>query len=140
MTILNLGWVIAHDDIHQANIRRKPILLGRDAKPAGAAAKDPAAAEIARLAAHYLGTKHPTPRRLLSGPIEPPNPSRYLDVQLDTLKRMFGDMKGAGYRQNFKYIAYRSLHVMQSRATRDLGDTRIFKQDDIQSLLTARAR
>jgi hypothetical protein len=29
---------------------------------------------------------------------------------------------------------------MQSRATRDLGDTRIFKQDDIQSLLTARAR
>jgi hypothetical protein len=66
--------------------------------------------------------------------------SRYLDVQLDTLRRMYDGMRGASYRQNFKYITYRSLHVMQSRGVRDLGDTRIFKPREIQGMLVERLR
>ena len=138
MTILNLGWVIAHNDIHQANIRRMPILLSRE-PPAGAAAgKDRTSSELAKLAAQYVGTKHPSPRKIRTATA--PNPGRYLDGQLETMKRMYDDMKGAGYRQNFKYIAYRSLHVMHSRGTRDLGDTRIFKPSDVLTLLSVRSR
>jgi MinD-like ATPase involved in chromosome partitioning or flagellar assembly len=140
MTILNLGWVIAHEDVNQANIRRVPVLLSRETKSA-APAPSAAQAELAKLAAHYLGSKHPAPRKpRLAREAAHPNPSRYLDVQLDTLKRMYEDMKGASYRQNFKYIAYRSLHVMSSRGTRDFGDTRLFKRAEIQAILGIRAR
>jgi hypothetical protein len=53
---------------------------------------------------------------------------------------MFGDMKGASYRENFRYLAYRSLHVMESRRASDFGDTRIFKQSEMQQALSRRGR
>lgn len=54
--------------------------------------------------------------------------SRYVEVQLDTLVKMQSNLTGAGYHENFKYVAYRSLHLMQSRGPREFGDTRLLKE------------
>jgi hypothetical protein len=146
LTILNLGWVVAHEDIHRANIRRAPALLPRVPHAAAAPAahvKDPLSSELARLASQYLGDRPvlrspaPAPKRPVPGPS---SGTRYLDVQLDTLRRMSEDLKGASYRENFKYIVYRSLHVMKSRSAWDFGDTRIFKEAEIPALLQQRGR
>ena len=138
MTILNLGWVIAHPEINKANMKRVPVVLQAEEKPAAAPKKDAAATELSRLAAQYLGVKPGTVRP----PTNPfkPDPRIYLDNQLDTLKKMYDDMKGASYRENFKYLAYRSLHVMTSRRAGDFGDTRIFKQAEIGQALSRRPR
>ncbi len=69
-----------------------------------------------------------------------PRASQYLDVQLDTLRRMYDDMKGASYRENFTYLTARSLHVMSSRRTSDFGDTRLFKTSELQQALHERGR
>jgi MinD-like ATPase involved in chromosome partitioning or flagellar assembly len=138
LTILNLGWVIAHDDINRANQRRVPALLAHESVPA-AHKRDAVAGEISRLAALYLGVKAPSAPKPAAVPRADSktsvDPSRYLDVQLDTLRRMGDDLKGSSYRDNFQYIAYRSLHLMESRAPRDFGDTRIYKEAEIRAML-----
>jgi MinD-like ATPase involved in chromosome partitioning or flagellar assembly len=136
LTILNLGWVIAHADINKANNKRVPILLQRDEKPA-TPKKDSAAQELSKLATQYLGRK-PAPVPVQERVFRP-DPKTYLETQLDTMRRMYDDMKGSGYRENFKYIAYRSLHVMSSRRASDFGDTRLFKQSEMQQALSRRS-
>jgi MinD-like ATPase involved in chromosome partitioning or flagellar assembly len=138
LTILNLGWVIAHDDINRANQRRVPVLLGPE-RAATPARHDPVAAELSKLASRYLGIRTPGPSKPLARPAfvtkATIDPSRYLEVQLDTLRRMGDDLKTASYRDNFKYIAYRSLHLMDSRAPREFGDTRVYKESEIRAML-----
>ena len=68
-----------------------------------------------------------------------PDPKTYLETQLDTMRKMYDDMKGASYRENFKYLAYRSLHIMSSRRASDFGDTRLFKQSEMAQALARRA-
>jgi len=53
---------------------------------------------------------------------------------------MYADLKGATYRDNFSYIAARSLHVMAGRRTSDFGDTRLFKPAELQRALHERGR
>jgi hypothetical protein len=136
LTILNLGWVIAHPDINEANHKRVPIVLQADARPAETK-KDAAMAELSKIASQYL-TRPAAQKPLIRW--ARPDPKTYLDTQLDTLRRMYDDMKGAGYRENFKYLAYRSLHVMQSRRASDFGDTRLFKPAEIQQAIVHRPR
>jgi MinD-like ATPase involved in chromosome partitioning or flagellar assembly len=141
LTVVNLGWIVASERIHQANVRRVPAVLSTEAKAAPVAlASDPAAQELARLATQYLGLRTPVPRKVKAAPAPGTSASRYLDGQLDTLKRMYGDLKGADYRQNFRYVVYRSLHVMQRARTGDLGDTRILKRGELPALMAARMR
>jgi flagellar biosynthesis protein FlhG len=137
LTILNLGWIIAHPDINKSNNTRVPILLQPEEKPA-AVKKENATQELSKLAAQYLGTKPGVSRPI--NKMFRPDPKTYLDSQLDTMRRMYDDMKGAGYRENFKYLAYRSLHIMSSRRSSDFGDTRIFKQSEMQQALGRRVR
>lgn len=140
MTIMNLGWIIEHEKINEANIRRIPILLKSEPKPKHAPS-DAALAEIERLAALHLPAKPVRPERHKPAwEATPPNPSGYLSAQLETLKRMYDDMKGASYRENFKYITARSLHVLTSRRTSDFGDTRLFKASELQEAIQARGR
>jgi MinD-like ATPase involved in chromosome partitioning or flagellar assembly len=149
LTILNLGWVIAHDDINRANQSRVPVLLSPE-KPR-ARAGDAVSAEIAKLAELYLGAKPPAPRTRLppamavAPRVEPArrgflDPGRYLEGQLDTLRRMSDDLRGQGYRDNFEYIVYRSLHVARSRGAADFGDSRIYKESEVPAMLAARGR
>ena len=138
LTIVNLGWIVTHPDINKANMKRVPVMLQGDEKPAAAARKDNAAAELQKLAAQYMGVKPGAPRPA-PNPFRP-DPKIYLDNQLQILKNMYDDMKGTNYRENFKYLAYRSLHVMSSRRASDFGDTRIFKQAEMAQALSRRPR
>ncbi len=131
LSIVNLGWVVAHRDINRAGQRRVPALLaGAPGKPA-AANPDTAAAEMRRLATLYL--KRPGRPKAAEVPAATrprrtaPDSDRYLDVQLDTLARMQEDLKGVSYRDNFAYVAYRCLHLMESRAPREFGEPKLLK-------------
>ena len=68
------------------------------------------------------------------------DPGRYLEGQLDTLRRMSADLRGQSYRDNFDYIVYRSLHVAKSRGPADFGDTRIYKESEVRALFGQRLR
>jgi MinD-like ATPase involved in chromosome partitioning or flagellar assembly len=141
LTILNLGWVVENEKINESNIRRIPALLdGALDAAAPPAVSDPMMAELARLAAQHLPPKSRARTPVGAHTGDRPHPRRYLDVQLDTLRRMYDGMKGAGYRENFAYITSRSLHVMTGRRTSDFGDTRIFKSSELQQALSVRGR
>jgi hypothetical protein len=100
------------------------------------------AAELRRLAEEYLEAKPVSPRPPAERREAPraPSVSRYLEGQLDMLLRMSDGMKGTSFRDNFAYIAYRSLHLMSSRSNADFGDTRLFKESEIQAMLAQRGR
>ncbi len=129
LSIMNLGWVIDHDDINKANIRRVPVLLRKEKGREGFEA------ELARLARRHLGSRSVTARALAR-----PDPDQYLSVQLETLKRMNDDLKGTGYRENLKYIVYRSLHLMTNLRVSDFGDSRLFKPSELRQALARRPR
>ena len=141
LAVLNLGWIVAHGDFDLAGLRRVPALLLRDERPAPAR-PDAVAVELQRLAAEYLGPRVSSQRP----PMErrrtprPPSPARYLDAQLDTLRRMSDGMAEAGYRDNLDYIAYRTLHLMSSRPIADFGDSRIVKESELAAMLDQRGR
>jgi MinD-like ATPase involved in chromosome partitioning or flagellar assembly len=141
LTILNLGWVVESSRINEANVKRVPALLAPEPRPR-LAKVDAAHAQLERLAAEHLPTRPPKPEKL-RGPaagMARPRASQYLDVQLDTLRRMYDDMKSANHRENFAYLTARSLHVMASRRTSDFGDTRLFKTSELQQALQERGR
>jgi MinD-like ATPase involved in chromosome partitioning or flagellar assembly len=141
LTILNLGWVVESGKLHDASVKRVPALLLPEGKRLAKA--DPAHAQLDRLAAEHLpgkaAVRHEKPRAA-SAKKEEPRASRYLDAQLDTLRRMYDDLKSANYRENFAYLTARSLHVMSSRRTSDFGDTRLFKASELQQALHDRGR
>ncbi len=143
MTVMNLGWVVESERINASNIQRVPAMLQPPPVAARrqAAAPDPVQSELARLASQHLPTRPRSDRvRTPLAATVAASPSRYLDVQLDTLRRMYADMKDASYRDNFTYITARSLHVMAGRRTSDFGDTRLFKPSQLQDALHARGR
>jgi MinD-like ATPase involved in chromosome partitioning or flagellar assembly len=137
LTLFNLGWVVTHEEIVQASIERVPALLYREMKPAGDAASQAPALALERLAKQYL------PRSGARRAARPPAPatqagpraakaSPYLNAQLDTLVRMHADLQGVGYRDNFRYIAERSLHILTSRRVTDFGGPRLYKEAELR--------
>jgi MinD-like ATPase involved in chromosome partitioning or flagellar assembly len=140
LTIFNLGWVVDDERINAASIDRVPALLRTAGSKGKSAPPDRLHAELGSLSAKYLPAAKPARSVPRAGRAAPPDPRRYLDVQLDTLRRMFEDMKSASYRENFAYITSRSLHVMAGRRTSDFGDTRIFKASELQQAMHSRGR
>ena len=123
-------------------MKRVPALLEPEPRPR-VARVDAAHAQLERLAAEHLPGKAAAARSEKArhaAPAPRPRASQYLDVQLDTLRRMYDDMKSANYRENFAYLTARSLHVMASRRTSDFGDTRLFKASELQQALHDRGR
>jgi MinD-like ATPase involved in chromosome partitioning or flagellar assembly len=138
LTLLNLGWVVESSRINEANVKRVPVLLAPEPRPR-LAKVDAAHAQLEKLAAEHLPGKPPREKTRASSSTRP-RASHYLDVQLDTLRRMYDDMKGANHRENFAYLTARTLHVMASRRTSDFGDTRLFKTSELQQALHDRGR
>jgi MinD-like ATPase involved in chromosome partitioning or flagellar assembly len=141
LTVLNLGWVVAHEDIERAGRRGMPALLLRE-EPRPRAARDLVAEELKRLAKEFLGAR-PAPSPT-AGPPPPPvaseatSSSSYLDAQLEALRRMSEGMQGTNYHDNFEYIAYRTLHLMSSRSPAEFGDTRLLKVEELPGALARR--
>ena len=145
LTILNLGWVVDSERINESSIRRVPALLAPEPRPRAAAPVGGFSA-LEKLAALHLGARpqargeKPRPTEAAAKRPAGPAGSAYLDAQLDTLRQMFEDLKGTSYRDNFKYITARTLHVMKSRRTSDFGDTRIFKASELRDAIHLRGR
>ena len=139
LTVLNLGWVVESSKINDSAVKRVPALLAPEPRPR-VAKVDAAHAQLERLAAEHLPAKAGARAEKPRAAAARPRASQYLDVQLDTLRRMYDDMKGANYRENFAYLTARSLHVMASRRTSDFGDTRLFKTSELQQALHERGR
>jgi flagellar biosynthesis protein FlhG len=132
LTLLNLGWVVRHEDFDRAARARVPALLWNEAAPAEgvASARDAAQDTVERLATQYLGARtgpRREPRAAAAfaqalGVTPPPTASRPLDAQLAALVRMYDGLKGASWRDNFRYVTHRALHVLRSRAVSEFGD------------------
>jgi len=143
MTIVNLGWVVAHEEINRAAQQRVPALLYREPRRGAAPALRGARLELERLATQYLGPRS-APRAAAAPAAGPsrrsaaPRTSHYLETQLDTLQRMYEGLETAGYRDNFRYIAHRPLHVLSSRRIADFGETRILKDDELKQAFRLR--
>lgn len=133
LTVFNLGWIVAHEEITRAAQARVPALLYRETRRAAAPPPHRGAAlELDKLASQYLGTKHVAPRAVATSARKASTASAYLDAQLETLQRMYEGLQGVGFRDNFNYVAHRSLHVLSSRRIADFGATRIYKDDELR--------
>jgi hypothetical protein len=123
-------------------MKRVPALLQPEPKAHARRPEPPGQAELARLAAQHLPGKNSRLHkpRTAAAAASRADPARYLDLQLDTLRRMFEDMGDASYRENFAYITARSLQVMTSRRNSDFGDVRLFKTAELAQTLHVRGR
>jgi hypothetical protein len=139
LAIEHLGWVVSHAKIDESNVRRVPVLVAKEERAPARA--NTAMEELSQLAAQY-GKARPAPSRkpqaAQSDVAHVAAP--YLDGQLDMLRRMQDDLAGVTYRENFLYIAYRVLHMIDSRRPGDFGDTRLYKRSEIAQALTRRGR
>jgi MinD-like ATPase involved in chromosome partitioning or flagellar assembly len=145
LTVLNLGWVVDSARINESNARGVPALLGPEprSRPATPAAGSSALEKLAALHAPAKAAARAEKPRPAEGPAKKskaPAGAAYLDAQLDTLRRMFEDLRGSSYRENFKYLTARTLHVIKSRRTSDFGDTRLFKPSEMHAASQARGR
>ncbi len=134
LTLLNLGWVVRHEEFDRAARARLPALLLPAAESAARTpAPDAPAEALERLAAQYLGPRAPARREARAavafaqalGVAAPPQASRHLDAQLAALARMYDGLRGASWRDNFRYLAHRALHVLRSRPVTEFGDVRL---------------
>jgi hypothetical protein len=129
LTMVNLGWIVAHPDIHKANVRRVPILLGKEAADDNTATR-----KLSSLAAQFL---EPKARASLRSRVDP---ARYLEHELAIMTRLQEDLAGKSYEDNFRYVVARTLHIMSSRRLGDLGDNQVFKRFEFEKVLAQRGR
>jgi MinD-like ATPase involved in chromosome partitioning or flagellar assembly len=138
LTVLNLGWVVEHREIERAGLQRVPALLLEGERRAPAT-RDAVQDALRRLSIEYLGGRpasHGLPAQPTPGPER--RPASYLDGQLDALRRMSEGLRGTDYRDNFAYVAYRTLHLMSSRSPGDFGDARLVKAAEFSETLSRR--
>lgn len=143
LKIVNLGWVVRSDAVHEANRKRRPILLVPE--PSAPHPRSPSAIEreLESLEREFL---HPgAPPAGASAPPAAPSgfraadPSRALDRQLDALRGMYADQKEAGVRENFSYITHRALHLIDGVRASEFGETRIWSRGEILAHLLPEA-
>jgi flagellar biosynthesis protein FlhG len=116
--LTHLGWVVEDPRIHKANCEGFPAVLDRrrSSEPGKQREVDPIMAELGRLESSVLGLRRrerpPVTQRRRVEAVRPPEPVDLLDGQLQTLKAMFSDRTKDTVRDNFSYVAYRSLSLM----------------------------
>ena len=133
LNLTNLGWVLKSDRIHDANCRRRPILLASDsvAGPRTASAVD---REVSELEKRFLHLKIDKPSRSdRQAPLLAADPKRALADQLDSLRAMYADQKESGVKENFAYITQRALHLIEGMRASEFGETKICRPDEILS-------
>jgi len=138
LAIENLGWVMAHQKIDEANIRRVPVMLAKEERTTPKV--NAAMAEVERLTSLYTPARPAPARKAKTTVASAASAVPYLDGQLEMLRRMQEDLKGVTFRENFLYVAYRALHVMGARLPGDFGATRLLKRSEIPHALARRGR
>jgi MinD-like ATPase involved in chromosome partitioning or flagellar assembly len=144
LAVTNLGWVVHSDEIHAANCARRPILLTepearRRARPSGT---DQALDQLVR-DTFGLDARKGKGRQLLPVPGHP-RTDDVLSDQLDILHRMYGQHGRNGQnedpRDNFRYVASRAIHLLESRHPSEFGAPRLLDPLEIRRLFFPRKR
>ena len=140
LVMTNLGWIVQDSRVHDANCRRRPILLeapdaAGNPRPGGGA--DPVLRELDRLEADVLGL--PSPEDLVPPPRSAPRDSIAeldgddpLARQLDVLHRMYRSRGTARVRDNFAYITRRAHHLLCDLPQGTFGQPRLVPPEAIQ--------
>lgn len=134
LRITNLGWIIRHDRIHDANLRRRPILLSPEPAPPPPRTPTAIERELHSLEKEFLNLAPARPAAPAPAPgttFRPADASRSLDRQLDALRGMYADQREAGVRENFSYVTHRALHLIDGVRASEFGETRIFGKEEI---------
>jgi hypothetical protein len=139
LKIINMGWVVKNEGIHDANRQRRPVLLMPEPPPPVPRTPTAIERELKYLEKEFLHAGVPP-----AVPSAPPNaptaggsrfraadPSRALDRQLDALRGMYADQREASVRENFSYITHRALHLIDGVRASEFGETRICGRDEI---------
>ncbi len=141
LSMTNLGWIVEDPQVHEANCRRRPILLdsGVEEGPPGplSETRDPVLRELDRLEADVLGL--PSPRDLSPAPrgtardeIEELDRDDPLSRQLEVLRRMYSSRGKAQVRDNFAYITRRAHHLLRDLPRGTFGQPRLVPPEEIQ--------
>lgn len=129
LRVRNLGWVQYHPDIHEANCRRIPILLGgAEARKTDTKIKD-AMRELEEMAGQLLKVKPVDPEKTKSGL------DRHLADQLTQLEATYGKMGKRNCIDNFHYIAAAGIHLMKTERDYHFGDVKILEPRDLQTMI-----
>jgi len=122
--IYNLGWIVSSPEVHDANCRRRPLLLTPEEK-----AQPPVDPVAAALDAIVAEAGLPRARRAEPRPvvdyIRSLDSRRSLVEQLEVLHAMAGNSGLLQVRNNFAYIARRALHVLNSLPADHFGQKRL---------------
>lgn len=130
LNVLNLGWIMASPEIHEANCSRIPAILYHPGKKKKK--MQPFEKELQKLSHLYLGLKTEKRLRRKIPPVyKATSVDSFLSRQLDILNKLYEDLRGKDYRRCFEYISYRTLHLMESPRVQDFGDSKIFKPKEI---------
>ncbi len=139
LTMTNLGWIVEDPKVHDANCRRRPILLEASGEGSrlGDRTRDPVLMELDRLEADVLGL--PSPRDLTAPPRSAPRDEIALlgrddplSGQLEVLRRMYRSRGTAQVRENFAYITRRAHHLLRDLPQGTFGQPRLVPPEEIQ--------
>jgi MinD-like ATPase involved in chromosome partitioning or flagellar assembly len=138
LKIINMGWVVKNEGIHDAARLRRPILLMPEPPAPVPRTPTPIERELQDLEKEFLrpgapATGAPAPAAPAGGGgrFRAADPSRALDRQLDALRGMYADQKEASVRENFSYITHRALHLIDGVRASEFGETRICGRDEL---------
>jgi len=131
LNITNLGWIVQDPKIHEANCRRRPILLDGPPRPQERSI-NPVLDELDRLEASLAGlpaatdfsppapaTREPQDSLAGLGGIDP------FTAQLEVLNRMYTSRGATRVRDNFAYITHRALHLVRDLPAEVFGQPRL---------------
>lgn len=137
INIVNLGWIVKSEKLHQANCSAVPVLLYDDVfkKPD----KTTRALQKLDLMAHGLKSEKRS-KVAIPTRYQKPDPEKHLQRQLETLQQMYTQNQNVSVEQNFDYITERVEYLLHSRRVSDFGDNRLFKPGEILDVLFQRGR
>ncbi len=137
LSVHNLGWLIASDEVHRSNCARRPFALRSDV-PRRHARPDAVAAELDRLA-ESVGLPSAAPARSKHHRrdfLVDIDPQQALDEQLDVLNAMYSSTGTRHVRDNLAYIVRRVLHLVRAMPPERFGQQRLLTPTElVDSLL-----
>lgn len=129
LKLTNLGWVVKDEAIHAANCGQRPILLQPTHARTAPVPLDPVMRELASLEQSVFGLPEASDVATAAEP--PPDVLRTmtdrspLDQQLEILNTMFHTKGSMQVRNNFAYIAHRTIHILKHLPADSFGQSRL---------------
>lgn len=137
--LTQLGWIVFDTRVNRANEKGMPILLSRGENKVEGPVVDPVLAELEEIESSVLGLYKPRkPRRKSVRPRETGFDLAWandlVNGQLQTLRSMVEDRAQDKVKENFAYIAYRALNLMQPpMAPSEFGQKAVSSATDLET-------